>query len=41
MPNEFTPILLSMLNHVIPATVKTFFLDAMNFRLGTTGLTFE
>lgn len=41
LADEFAPILFSMLNHVIPASIKTMFLDAMNMRLGTTDLTFE
>lgn len=41
VPNEGLPIVLSMLNRIIPEKIQVLFLSAMNKRLGTEGLTFE
>ena len=38
LPNEGMPILFSLLEHILPQTIKIFFTEALNFRLGTTDL---
>ena len=38
LPNEFAPILFSIIEMISPTLAYNFFTEALNFRLGTTGL---
>jgi len=38
LPNEFLPILFSVVEMIAPDTANEFFTEALNKRLGTTGL---
>lgn len=38
LPNELTPILFSVLENIIPNVVDIFYTQALNKRLGTSGL---
>ncbi|CAI2364448.1 unnamed protein product [Moneuplotes crassus] len=41
IPKEFLPVALEMYGEIMPKTIDTFFLQAMNFRLNTKGLNFR
>ena len=41
LANEFMPILFAMIEVILPKVAFNFFAEALNFRLGTTGLNIE
>jgi len=41
IPYKFVPVLFGMLNHLMPTVIESFFLQSLNFRLGTAGLSYD